>query len=179
MLIIMNNMKRYILTFIALCCWGIAQAQISLSAYFDGYWSDWKSCAQTIKIHGEYGGFIIYDQEEGPWSHFFKFTINNFCIPDKDTRKSNLKNDKWYEYSGTVEYYICDDYPTAYSVFKSSKAPVFVTESWSKKTERPIKKITSPAKIKIRPYKDHPEVYNIWYDNVGLGISLNGDYFEQ
>ena len=106
-------MKKYIFTFIAMCFCSIACAQMKLCAHFDGYWGDWQT--YYLRLRGDYGGFIIYIEADGPWNPLFKFSIDNFYIPDKDTRKSYLKNNWWYEYSGTVEYYISDDYPTAYS----------------------------------------------------------------
>ena len=151
-------------------------AQIKRAAYFDGYWSDWKSDSQVNwAIRGSYAGFIIYPKASGPWEPWFKFTINNFYMPDAKTRKKNVKYGQWYEFTGTVEYYISDDYISAYQIFKTRRGASFVNPK--QPDGRPTKKVTSQAKIKIAPYKDHPTVYNIWYDNVGLGIDLNNIYF--
>jgi len=154
----------------------VAQAQISLCAYLDGYWSSWTT-GYGLKIQGNYNGFIIYDENDGPWDPMFKFTINNFYM-DTDSRSRKLQGDRWYEFSGTVEYKICDQYLTAYSLFKDQKGPSFITDRALKEAGRPGKKVTSRATIKIAPYKDHPKVYNIFYDNVGLGIDLNNIYFK-
>ena len=42
------------------------------------------------------------------------------------------------------------------------------------KNGRPTKKITSKATIKIKAFKDLPRTYNIFFDNVGLGVTLRG-----
>jgi len=169
-------MKRFFFTILIslFCC--VVSAQIKRAAYFDGYWSDWKSNSQVNwAIRGGYGGFIIYPEESGPWDPWFSFKIDNFYMPDAKTRKQNFKSGLWYEFTGTVEYYISDDYISAYQIFRSSRGASFVNPK--QPGERPTKKITSRATIKIAPYKDHPKVYNIWYDNVGLGIDLNNIYF--
>lgn len=170
------TMKRLIITvFITFITISIS-AQIKRCAYFDGYWSDWKFDSQiNWTIRGSYSGFSIYPKEAGPWDPWFKFTINNFYMPDAKTRKQNVKYGHWYEFTGFVEYYISDDYISAYQLFKSSRGAAFINPK--QPDGRPTKKVTSQAKIKIAPYKDHPTVYNIWYDNVGLGIDLNNIYF--
>ena len=155
-----------------------ASAQLSLSAYFDGYWSEWKhdsSYSPTAKIHGNYSGFIIYLVSEGPWEYRFKFTIDNMNFPDKKQRKKDMKADKWYEFTGTVEYYVGNQNSTALSIFRQVKGPNLYPRVLS--SGLPAKKITSRATIRIAAFKDLPKVYNIYYDNVGLAISLGTIYF--
>ena len=101
--------------------------------------------------------------------------VKSKCCGIKEQRKSDYKLGIWYEFTGTVEYYICDDYPTIYDSFKSSKRASFINPQ--NPDGRPTKKVTSKAKIKIAAFKDHPVCYNIWFDNVGLGIDLNNLYF--
>lgn len=148
---------------------------LSTCVYIDGYWSQWRNCSRSIKIQGGYSGFIICDADEGPWNYFFKFKIDNYQLPDKKTRKEHRKENKWYIYTGVVEYYICDDYPNIYQIFKKNNGFAYVPKTLT--SGRPTKKITSRATIKIAPYKKHPKCYNIWFDNVGLGIDLNDLYF--
>ena len=171
-------MKRLILTGIASFLVLIASAQISTAAYFDGYWSNWITVSSQIR--GNYGGFIIYESANGPWEPFFSFSIDDFYILDsktcKELYKEYTKYGEWYEYTGTVEYYICDNTPSIHASFKKNKGPYFVPPTLS--NGRPTKKITSTATIKIKPYKKHPKVYNIWFDNVGFAIDLNNMYFK-
>lgn len=170
-------MKKVLFTFVFALVAFAVNAQIKTCAYFDGYWSNWQD-AYELSINGSYAGFIIYDNENGPWDPYFKFTIDDFYIPDSSTRKQYLRNNQWYEYTGMVEYMICDQYMTARDMFKSNKGPSFLTEKALKEVGRPGKKVRFQATIKIAPYKDHPKVYNIWYDNVGLGIDMNNIYFK-
>ena len=147
--------------------------RIYTCSYFDGYWSDWYLTAASIK--GDYSGFIVYLSSEGPWNYRFKFTINNMAFPNKKQRKKDIKNGNYYVFSGTVEYYISDDEPSVLENFRRNRGPYFVPAKLA--NGRPTKKITSKATIKIAPFKDLPRTYNIFFDNVGFGINLNGLYF--
>ena len=155
-----------------------ASAQLSMAAYYDGYWSEWKhdsSYSPTIKIQGNYDGFIIYLGSEGPWEYRFKFTIDNMSFPDKKQRKKDIKEDKWYVFTGTVEYYVGNHHSTALSIFRQTKGPNLCSRVLA--TGLPAKKVTSRATIKIPAFKKLPRVYNIWYDNVALAIDLGTMYF--
>ncbi len=97
--------------------------------------------------------------------------------PDKKTIKLHYKNNMWYEYSGTVEYYVTEKYPTILDILKAFDFPYFNYDSGS--DGNPCVKRTARATIKIAPYKDHPKCYNIYFDNIGVGIDLDeGLYFK-
>lgn len=166
-------MKKIFLFFVLSLISTSIFAQIKTVPYFDGYWGDWKT--SLFKIRGSYRGFMFYDETQGPWDCYFKFSIDNYRLPDSKQRKSDYKLGIWYEFTGTVEYYICDDYPTIYDSFKSSKRASFINPQ--NPDGRPTKKVTSKAIIKIAAFKDYPVCYNIWFDNVGLGIDLNNFHF--
>ena len=100
-----------------------SSAQIYLNAFIDFIWGEWKPISSEIVIDGNYDGFIIYSKKEGPWNYRFKFTIDDMTFPIKKQRKKDIKDGKWYEFEGSVEYYISDDYPNAYSMFKENKGP--------------------------------------------------------
>lgn len=146
---------------------------LSLCVNLDGYWGEWKNVSYNMKIRGGYSGFIIYDKEDGPWNYIFKFSIDQYVDPSLDTKLKHYQGKEWYVYHGTVEYYISDDYLTIYDAFKSANGPRFVSAVL--KDNRPVKKITSRATIKIAPYapSSNPKCYNLWFDNVALGIDLN------
>lgn len=150
-------------------------AQIKCCVYFDGFWSSWSNAPSELEIHGDYDGFIIYRESEGPWDYRFKFTIHNFKVPDKKQRKKDIKTNKFYEFSGTVEYYTTDVFPSALAAFRKNKGPYLLPSKQN--NGRPARKITSRATIKIAPFKDYPKTYNIWYDNVALGIDLGTCHF--
>lgn len=168
-------MKKAIFIFILFFCISFdSLAQLKGAGYFDGYWSNWVPMGDA-KIHGNYDGFILYVDTEGPWEYRFKLTVNNMVFPNKKQRKKDIKDGKWYEFTGTVEFYTTNAYPTILSIFRAQKGIMFAPAKL--KDGRSSIKMTSRAKIKIAPFKDLPEVYNIWFDNVGVGIDLNGQYF--
>lgn len=161
---------------------------------FDGYWGKMelvchdRGFVRTLRndsIH------IFYFEEDGPWDAFLKLSIDGFKMPSEKSYinvpiKGNkidnmdyINNLNFREYTGTVEYYVCDEYPSIYDAFKKNKKPYFVTPT--RDDGMPTKKITSKAKIKIktafiknetryhRYYSDH-YVYVIEFDNVSLCI---------
>jgi len=168
---------------------------------YDGYWGDWKSCYLWYKIYGSYDGFLIYKNGEHPSDYFFNFEIDNRIAPSKKEVKEHTKSNTWWEYTGTVEYYVCDVYPTIKDCFKQFGRPLFKsdleTTEYSNKLSvlratrirqqgsfvvKGLTKCTARAKIKIAPYSHKtlkPKVYNIWFDNVGFGIDLGGKYFSE
>ena len=38
--------------------------------------------------------------------------------------------------------------------------------------ERPVNRIVRNATIRVKPYKRKPQVYNIFFDKVGVGINF-------
>ncbi len=170
-------MKRIILTVmfgLIACVQGFAQFRCCV--YYDGYWGDWHGVSN--KLYGNNSTMIIYVPEYHRSYYQFKFTIENYYVPTKDEKKRRLKSKEWYQYNGTVEYYVTDDYPTIKDVFKKNAFPSICPAIHRIEAgETPCAKRTAKATIKIEPYKDHPQVYNIWFEDVGFGINLNGLYF--
>lgn len=156
------------------CVANTSWSQISFSVYFDGFWSPWITSSEA-QVYGNYESFVVYTDADGPWNYRFKFTIHDFKVPTKKQRKKDLKDNKYYEFSGTVEYYVSDENPTILETYRKKKGPCFIDaksdNGW------PTRKVVSRAKIRVHPFKDYPRIYNIWFDNVALGISLNKTYF--
>lgn len=153
-------------------------AQLCTNSFYNGYWGQWKSHYSELtgtnwfSVYGNYSGFIIYNSYSHPSEYFFKFQINNYTPPTKEDIKFHSKNDIWYEYNGNVEYFINSDYPTIKSALMTHSFP-YVENSVEN-----IKR-TAYATIKIAPYKDHPKVYNIWFEDVGIAIDLGTMFFKQ
>ena len=141
-----------------------------ICAYFDGYWSEWLSLGDDVIFSGSYSSFVIYQQNEGPWDYFFKVSLDEFKSPDKKSKKKHIKSGEWYEYTGKVEFYISDDNTDIYEIFKKSKRAAFITKKAM--GERPVKRIVRNATIRVKPYKRKPQVYNIFFDKVGVGINF-------
>ena len=122
-------------------------------------------------MSGTYYQFVVHDVLEGPSHYYFRITINNFYIPDKKTRKSHIKNNEWYEFSGYIEYWIDDDHMDFLSCLPSYGRTIPIEAvPWLHFDGRPsiIKK--SQATIKIQPYEKHPELWNIWFEGIGYAF---------
>lgn len=157
----------------------IAKAQIRTCAFYDGYWGEWKeqwipslfsSTPEEFfyKLYGNESGFIVYDVGDHPSEYVFKFQINNYIAPTKQQIKEHNKKQEWYEYSGIVEYFVVENYPTIKDILKKWGFPLYHQHV----TGTPVAKRVANATIKIAPYKKHPELYNIWFDDVAIGIHL-------
>jgi hypothetical protein len=165
-------MKRYIITlFFALISITQSFAQFTSSVYYDGYWGNWHKWAN--KLYGNYGGMIVYNPNYHRSLYQFKFSITNYRAPSKDEIKQHWKSKEWFVYYGVVEYYVTDDYPTIKDALKKFNFPAI----FPKEGPRPIAKRTANATIKIAPYKNHPKVYNIFFEDVGFAIDLEDSYF--
>ncbi len=162
------------------------RAQISTNSYYNGYWGQWKSHTTRYtyfppyykySLNGGYSGFIIYSRGDHPSEYIFKFDIYGYWVPDKKEKKEHIKNNEWYEYSGFVEYYVTEKYPTIEAVLKTYQFPYFNSGSGSE--GNPCARRKTSAKIQIAPYKNHPKVYNIWFDGVGVAIDMEDSFFPE
>jgi len=171
-----NKLLRIILVGVLLSTSFICNAQISTCAYYDGYWGEWKQQYYTYsrhswyKLYGNYSGFIVYYDYRHPSEYIFKFQIDRFVPPSKEEIKKHWKNNLWYEYDGYVEYFIDKDYPNIKTALKRFSFAFISSSSYNTKR-------TARAKIKIAPYKKHPKVYNIFFEDVGIAIDLESTYF--
>lgn len=138
---------------------------------YRGAWSSWNSVPGKISINSTYSSIIL---KTSGGLEYFSFRILNYREPTKDERKYHEKNDVWYEYTGWVEYIVNDTYPTAADFSKASR---FVIPN-PRHDETPTVKRKASCTITIAPYKKHPEVYNVWFDNIGVGITISGLKFD-
>lgn len=198
--------SRLLVTFIFACfipCLSHAQLlwendYVHFAFYYDGYWGKWKFDSGT-KIHGNYSGFVIYSNfHDHPSKYFFKFSIDNYIKPEKKAIKKHFKDKMWWEYQGTVEYYICDLYPTltdfvkieyrflrdfdvSDAEYEKKLSAMKASKMLKGQSFTPIgfKKVSKRATIKIAPYKDVPRVYNIYTDDCGIALDLKGLHFAE
>ncbi|MBD5280880.1 MAG: hypothetical protein HDS35_10120 [Bacteroides sp.] len=108
-------------------------------------------------------GFDIRPDDNTKWC--FRFLIDEYICPDKKDIKKHYKSNQWYEYTGWVEYYVTDEYPTIKDVLNHYGFPLISIKGDSQRALRHAK-----ATIKIAPYKNKPECFNIFFDNVGGAI---------
>ena len=146
----------------------MTKSQIRTTYNLDGYWGTWRSQV-SYNVYGNYSGFVLYESYH-PSDYVFKFQIDSYKAPDKKTIKRHRKNNLWYNYYGTVEYYVSEKYPTVRAMLKAKGFP-FRDYGWGVAGNPRVKR-TAKAKISIQPYKKYPRVYNIWFDDVAVGIDL-------
>jgi len=173
-----------------------SQFRLKQCAYYNGYWGTWKQL-NDCKIKGNYDGFIIYEDDKHPSDYIFSFQIQGYIPPSKKDIKQHYKTNTWWVHEGYVEYYICDLYPTIVDVLKDNgrllrEVDLHILDYDKKlstlKASKMMKgesftpigytKVRKYATIKIAPYKNAPQVYNIYFDGGGYAIDLNNLKFE-
>ena len=196
-----NTKYLFLLITFLLAGKGIAISQEYKQAcyYYDGYWSNWK-IQFDWKIQGSYNGFIIYNKYEHPSNYFFKFYVVGRIAPDKKEIKQHYKTQTWWEYEGSVEYYVCDIYPTFKDCIKQFGRPLLKEDLETMEYQNKLSVLRasylskgksytptglirkqSPAKIKIAPYPKKsyaPQVYSFVFDGVGMGFDMGWSYFK-
>ncbi len=148
-------------------------------------WSSWRDLDNDFSRCHAYGDYddITFKDENGYF--LFRFKI----IPGQTFYKQTKV---WTKYSGTMEYYVSDNYPTIHMIFNSffsaySKIDYLTTTSdYYYKTINPFLsseygkvKRTANATIMIAPYKKHPKVYNIHFDDVSFGFDMGQFEFKK
>lgn len=159
-----------------------AETIMETAAYVHGYWTNWQQrysngmfavndlnfVANVNTYSRVFTGMEFRRLFCDKWDWCFKFEIDNYRRPDKKERKMHEKSNQWYEYSGWVEYYVTDDYPTIEKVLEKYKFPLIEPKGDSARAKRRAR-----ATIKIAPYKKEPTCFNIYFDAVGVAISFN------
>lgn len=126
---------------------------------YRGQWSTWK------KWPFSYNKMVIYLYSNGDaiglalkdngGNIYYRFMIDNYSPKGK-------------EFTGTVEYYVNDNYPTAEAL---AKANHFVVPDY-RTDKTPSVKREAKATIKIVNNEEQPAVFNIWYDNIGVAFDI-------
>lgn len=185
-------MKKFLL-FLLLTITGyvVAYSQVTMStaAYVRGYWTSWdeRNYSNGYWFHRDFEMQMSYNRYDHtftgmefrkagaqPWDWCFSFEVDNYVKPDKKTRKQHQKDNTWYEYSGWVEYYVTDDYPTIQKVLEYYQFPMIQPTGDTARAKRRAR-----ATIKIQPYKKEPTCFNIYFDGVGVGISFSKFPFDK
>lgn len=128
-------------------------------------WSSWSNVYSTCSVYNDGSGCAL--KTDGGMK-YFEFKITDYVAPSKKEIKKHRKSEEGFEYHGTVSYYVNDTYPTAEA---SAKACNLVKPNPRKDTTPQVKR-TANAKIIIAPYKKHPEVYYVQFDNIVVGIDI-------
>ena len=166
--------------------------EVRFSLYRNNYWGDWRT-ESGIRISGTLDDFIVYSRySDHPSDYFFRLKIYGFTMPTKKELKNHIKTKTWWEYSGYVEYYVCDVYPTLFDCFKSKNRLIKKYDIEDSDYEKKLSALRASkmlkgesfnpiglsrqrksARIRIGPYKKIPNIYNIFIDNVGIALDLN------
>lgn len=136
---------------------------------YGGEWSQWYNFIdneQTLR-YGDGSGFTLRTRGG---IDFFTFRIDNYTEPNKIQKKYYLKHNLWYEYTGYVEYYVNDTYPTAEAVTKANN----LVKPSPRTDLTPSVLRHAKATIKVAPYKKNPYCYNIYFDNTAIALSFYG-----
>jgi len=184
--------RTLVLTFI--CCIAFAfnataqltdPRQLQLQYYYDGYWSGWKWYGGNRCAKGTFDGFCLYLPYNHPSEFFFKFYISNPSAYSEQEIKQHYKTKEWLMYNGVVEYYVTDDYPTIKSQLKAIQQGELswgrIGGDYNRKDNKEYGGIavkrTAKAQIGIQPFKlkHNWRCYNIWFDDVAIGILVTAD----
>lgn len=185
-------MKKIILTFVLILIGffgGHSQVVLETSAYINNHWTGWDHQGYLANSYyrGYFSASMLYDSRTNTfsglkfWSAYessyewcFQFYMDNYIKPDNRTKKEHNKNKIWYEYSGYVEYYVSDEYPTIEKVLQHFHFPMVSPYGDTVRVKRRAR-----ATIKIAPYKKEPTCFNIYFDGVGVGIVFSKWPFEK
>lgn len=161
-----QKMKKSLILLVCLLgCFLNSKADIYSCFNLNGIWGKWD---REILLYGSGSVSKAYLYLSQPYEFVFHWTIDNYIKPSKQLKNQTKKEGKWLQYTGWVEYYVTEQYPTIESLIKSGKIDYWPNES----TKGAVKRRAS-AIIKINPdYKSAPTVYNIWFDGVGVGINF-------
>ena len=133
---------------------------------YKGEWSSWQSYPGRT-FSNDNNTTIVLKTPGG--QQYFAFSITNFIAPTKKELKEHQKSGEFFEYRGTVEYCVNDKYPNAEAL---AKACTFVLPN-PRYDDTPTVTRTTYATIKVAPYKKKPMVFNIWFDNIGIAVSVS------
>ena len=155
---------------------GRTKTLFSYCKNINGYWGEWDVSnwvedmlpsyrQDRFYFNGSVNDFVIHHNSDHPSQYVMRIIVNNLEIDtNKKSKKQRIKDNTWYEYTGTVEYYT----ELTFQNFGD------IIEHWpfSKWKTSNGKKHVVNAIIKIAPYKDYPKVYHIFFENYGVAISV-------
>lgn len=158
-----------------------ALGQTQVCSNINNVWGDWNTLYDAT-ITGRFSDLMFCQNYTHTSDYYFRVTITNFSIPDKKTKRAHIKQDIWYTYSGYVEYapYI-SKFDGSKMIYEPSNSPEGKLNALKYFYKAPDDDIIFninryrrrvKATIKIAPYKNTPEVYNVWFEGFGIGIQL-------
>lgn len=163
-------MRKLALLFFMTLISFVASAQIPIrgvSSYIQGYWGEWKDCLPFMLANGNYDNLVLYTRGKHPSDFCVHLVVDKFPAKiDKKEKKRRLKGKESYQYNGSIEFYLSE---TSASVLDWVKFFGTMTPDSSFKGAY---KVSYPAIIKISPYKDNPEFYMVYFNNMGIAFTF-------
>lgn len=161
----------FLLVILGACSTPFETRNGSYSFNYKGSWSYWESVRGYYRVVRYRDGNGCYVQAIPSNMVVFSFKMNNYTPPSKKERKRHKETDDWFEYEGIVTYYVTDQYPTAEAFSKEAR---FVLPD-PRKSDTPYVKRTATARIRVSPdwIEDCPNLFNIWFDGIGVAISVD------
>ncbi len=127
-----------------------------------GYWSNWDPHYLSIyNIKGSYSDFSIVDADR-PWDVYCRILINNYQYKKSDT---------YVVFSGYLEYYVNEAYPTIEKQFNTHKW--FCISSGQTANHLTKRKANATIYIEFEKYGKDPKVYYIHFDGVAFGLDIS------
>lgn len=139
-----------------------------VSSYIKGYWGEWREAYPPMLANGKYDNIVLYPKGNHPSDYCVHLIIEGFNGKiDKKEKKRRIKNDESYQYNGTIEIYLANTAPNLLDWVKS-----FGGITTPNSTYQGIIKKSYPAIIKIKPYKENPELYMVYFENLGIAFTF-------
>jgi hypothetical protein len=151
---------------------GKAQYNIETSVNINGYWTEWQYT--MLEFNYKYrvetntlSEIVLYKSYYNPWEWCMRITID-YKKPSRKECFQHKSRNEWYEFDGTIEYWVNEEYPTSRELCKSISGYPHLNEITGK-----VKR-TASARIRIPPfsYRQGPRVLNIWFDDIALAVCL-------
>lgn len=129
-------------------------------SYIDDYWGEWKEHYDSFK--GSPGNFVVFSSFSHPSEFKYRVTVTNY-------NDAQLYKKDWFvKFQGYIEYR-----DITYRTTIKEKSRDFVQTPPSSPISKDI--IKRPAEIRILK-KQNGYVYNIYFDGVGLGLTIPWQY---
>lgn len=176
----MNIKFKYIklLLVIVISFLGIGDAVSQQFAYLiDGYWSNWEY--KGVTAGGSLRNLVVFYSDEHPSIFELKWKADNYTKPSQKEIKEYIKKDAWFEYTGTVEYWVSEQYPTIKDALKKSGFLVTNPDSRIENFDFCGKKAKRTANAKMRCKFDETGdivVISLIFDGIGYAISFKTLY---
>lgn len=135
-------------------------------------WNNWSH--GDYRFNGRWNDFVVYSSYNAPWCFAMRVKANG-SWPSKSAIKEYKKSGKNFVYDATIEYWVCDKYPTIKDILKTSSYGIKLVNNpealsaQEKKDLGNIVKRTAKGKLYLLPWRD---MIKIFFDDIAIGIDI-------